>query len=457
MNNREGIANAGAVGTEHSGNTPRGGFPRFFDERAETLSRVDIQSLQESRLERMLSWALANVPLIQRTWQRAGVEAKDIRSLQDFVEKAPFTSKDVVRQFRDANSDPFGGLNGVHAQDLKGVTFTSGTTGDPTPILRGGLPISELCTVRDAWMIGARPGDYVTLIRPTFRIGHPSSAYAEAGIIPILFKHHPSIMADLVAAVKLYQPACHLFLSNPLLIALEEYFERTHVDPVEVFRQCQGATVGGEPLSPRLQRLVQGWGLELFEVGGLGDSVTMVDCRAHDGMHAWEDHVMVECLAPQDDAPVSEGAVGELVVTVLTDFFLPLIRYRTDDLVTIKRDRCVCGRTHARIRIVGRRSDQVIVSGKVILPRDLQLVIEADRPTRAGLYQIIYSAPHMDVLRVRIGYEPEAHQGPLETLSERLRHALEEALGLAVEVELTLNAELLKLGPPHKIPRVARS
>jgi phenylacetate-CoA ligase len=317
--------------------------------------------------------------------------------------------------------------------------------------------MTELCTLRDAWMIGARPGDYVTLIRPTFRVGHIGSAYLEAGIIPILFKHHPSIMPDLVAAVDRYRPVCHLFLSNPLLIALEQHFESTGADPAEVFKHCKGATVGGEPLSPRLQRLVNGWGLELFEVGGLGESVTMVDCRAHDGMHAWEDHVLVECLDPRDDTPVADGVVGELVVTVLTDPFLPLIRYRTDDLVTIKRDRCVCGRSHARIKIMGRKTDQLIVSGKALLPRDLQLVIEAHRPTRAGLYQVIKYAPVMDVLRVRIGYEPQLHTGPLEDLAALLRDSLATTLQLSVAVELTANAELLKLGPPHKIPRVAKS
>jgi phenylacetate-CoA ligase len=433
------------------------GPPAYFDERIETISREDLEAQQESLLLRMLDQACAKVPLVRETWRQAGISPADIRSLADFREKAPFTSKDAVRAFRDAHADPFGGLNGVDPFDLRGVTFTSGTTGDPTPVLRGSRSMTELCTVRDTWMIGARPGDYVTVIRPTFRVGHIGSFFQEAGFIPILFKHHPDILDDLVRAVDRYQPACHLFLSNPLLIALEEYFERTGKDPVAVFRHCRGATVGGEPLSPRLQTLVNGWGLELFDVGGLGESVTMVSCRAHDGMHAWEDQVMIECLDTRDDIPVADGAVGELVVTVLDDPFLPLVRYRTDDLVTVKRDRCSCGRTHARINIVGRKSDRILVSGVPILPRDLQLVIEAERATRAGLYQIIRYDEEMDRLRVRIGYDPAAVEGPTERLAWRLRDALTAAIGVTAEVEMTPNAELLKLGPPHKIPRVTKA
>ncbi len=429
----------------------------YYDERAETMSRADLTRLQEALLKRMLRRSYADVPLIRQTWQKARLTPNDIQSLADFSEKAPFISKDSVRAFRDTHGDPFGGLKGVCAHELKGVTFTSGTSGDPTPVLRGETGIYEVCTIRDAWMIGARPGDYVTLIRPTFRVGHINSAWMEAGIKPILFRHHPAILPDLARAVDRFQPACHLYLSNPLLIALEEYFERTGGDPTGMFKGCKGATVGGEPLSPRLAALVRSWGLQLYELGGLGESSVMVTCFANDGMHAWEDHVLVECLDAHTDEPVADGSVGELVVTVLTDPFQPLVRYRTDDLVTLKRDVCGCGRTHARLKIIGRKSDQVVVAGRAILPRDLQTVIEADRPTRAGLYQIVRYAPQMESLRVRIGYEAQAHEGPVQNLADRLQEALAEALAVAVEVEMTLNENLLKLGPPHKIPRITNN
>ena len=430
-------------------------FSEYFDERVETLSRDSIMHLQECLLDRVIHRAYETVPLVRHTWSKAGVRPADVRTLKDFTARAPFISKDAVRAYRDTHSDPFGGMNGVLPVELKGVTFTSGTTGDPTPVLRGSRSMTEICTVRDAWMMGARPGDYVTLIRPTFRVGHIGTGFLEAGFIPVLFRHHPAIMADLVKAIGRFAPACHLFLSNPLLIAMEAFFEQTNVNPVLLFRNCKGATVGGEPLSPRLAQLVQGWGLELFNVGGLGESITMVDCRAHDGMHAWEDHVIIECLDPQGDQSVPDGAVGELVVTVLSDPCLPMIRYRTDDLVTVKRGRCPCGRTHARIKIIGRKSDQLIVAGKAVLPRDLQLIIEAHRPTRAGLYQVVKYGGQMEMLRVRIGYEQNAYKGTLNALGDQLRDSLADALSIPVQVEMTPNEELLKLGPPHKIPRVA--
>ncbi|MOA66157.1 hypothetical protein D3C78_1928120 [compost metagenome] len=55
---------------------------------------------------------------------------------------------------------------------------------------------------------------------------------------------------------------------------------------------------------------------------------------------------------------------------------------------------------------------------------------------------------------IKLGYDPESLQGGLDALLSRVRNGLEDALGVEVQIELVLNSELLKLGPPHKIPRV---
>jgi phenylacetate-CoA ligase len=90
------------------------------------------------------------------------------------------------------------------------------------------------------------------------------------------------------------------------------------------------------------------------------------------------------------------------------------------------------------------------------LPRDITPIVEEFEETQAALYQVIRSARVMDELKVRVGYNPEALRDGEAELAGRLRERLSAGLGVAVGVELTLNAELLKLGPPHKIPRVTK-
>jgi len=62
----------------------------------------------------------------------------------------------------------------------------------------------------------------------------------------------------------------------------------------------------------------------------------------------------------------------------------------------------------------------------------------------------------MDELRLRVGHNPAALRGTPGELGIRLKAKLEALLKLAVSIDLVPDAQLLKLGPPHKIPRVTK-
>jgi phenylacetate-CoA ligase len=272
-----------------------------------------------------------------------------------------------------------------------------------------------------------------------------------------MFNNQPSELPRFIEGCKRFQPVSIAVLNNPLLGALEQLFERTGTDPKDAFGSMKGALFGGEVLSPRQRALAAGWGIELFEMTSLGDICNSIDCRAHDGFHAWEDMVLVECLEPGGNTSMPDGEIGELVVTSLRSSFMPMIRFRTDDLVTLNRAPCACGRTHVRFKVLGRAGDSMVVGDRRVLPRDVQAIVETHGETRRGLFQIIRTGPQADVLRLRVGYDPDQLSDSTDSLAGRLRAELAEWLGAPVELEMVLDAELLKLGPPHKIPRVAKS
>ena len=80
------------------------GEPRYFDPR-ETASRAELRSIQTERLMEQLAFVCERSPLIRKTWADAGVTAGDIRSIEDFIAKAPFIDKDSLRAWRDAHQD----------------------------------------------------------------------------------------------------------------------------------------------------------------------------------------------------------------------------------------------------------------------------------------------------------------------------------------------------------------
>lgn len=429
---------------------------QYYDKHLETMPRAALEQLQEERLLRMIPYVYERSALVSTVWKEAGIKPSDIRSLADFKEKVPFTDKATLQRFRDQFNDPACGLTCVGAPHLRGIGFTSGTTGDPTAMPRGEVYLPDQILRRDFWQMGARPGDFITLMHFTFRKGQHGDRFSSAGFSPICLAHTPAELPRFIEASLKYRPTVMHQLSTPLVLALEKMFQSGQYDARDVFSSYRGAVFGGEPLSPRLRALLDSWGIEIFEYTTVGDVQPAMECRTHTGVHAWEDSALVEFIDPQTAEPMPNGSRGELVVTALADDIAPLVRYRSEDLVEFDRSPCACGRTHVRFKPIGRTGDEIFVEGRSVLPRDIMALIEQLPETRSALFQIIRTRRESDHLKVRVGYDPELLTTTQVDLCGRLEALLRGHFNVPVVIELQENAELLKLGPPHKIPRVAK-
>jgi phenylacetate-CoA ligase len=431
---------------------------RYFSPEIETMPRAEIDSVRDERLlGDLLPWAHQRSALIRETWDAAGITAADIRTMDDFREKVPFIDKDAIRAFRDSHRDPYGGLlclDPKMTEVFSAIFSTSGTTGDPTPAPYAGRGPSML--VREFWELGCRPGDYFTECLFTFRGPGIHDTIRGIGATPIFVDHQPADVPQLVRFSRELRPTAWYNLSGPLVMALEQFAGRTGVDLSEAFAGYRGVVFAGEPIGPRTRRLVEeGWGLELFMQTGVGDVGAATECCEHDGYHFWEDTCYLEHVEPEGAEPVGDGERGELVATTLIDKIAPLVRYRSDDLVRVTREPCACGRTHGRMWPLGRKSDEVVVDGRSVLPGDLWGAIEAVPETSAGLFQVIRTGREVDRLRLRVGYASDGARGTGD-LRTRVTDAVHASVGVEPEVELVANEVLLRQGPPHKIPRVAK-
>jgi phenylacetate-CoA ligase len=435
---------------------------RYFDVRLETMDRPQLESLQEQKLLEILPRAYERSALIRTVWQAAGVRPRDIRSLADFRDRVPFLDKQMLLDYRDKTGDPSAGLAPC-TEDVVGFATTSGTTGDPTmiPMDRTALlPPGKLQAAarvghqRGFWEMGIRPGDYFSVVLFTFR-GPVWSNCQGVGAVPVLFNHSPADLERFCRASIELRPTGLWMMSSGLILALHELEKRGAFDLTDVFASYAGVCFAGESLGTRARDLAASWGVELFEAGSLGDAECTIECRAHDGQHYTEDEVIVEPLEPDGTDPVAEGSPGELVVTSL-DPAWPLLRYRSDDLVVNTTERCTCGRTHARLWTLGRKGDQTVVGGVSVMMKDIYRGVEAVAETSAALFQVIRAGRDVDVLRLRIGVEM-ADARPLAAVESDLLESLSAALGVAPELDLVPVENLLKLGPPHKIPRTATS
>lgn len=439
----------------------------YFDPVIETLSSDRLRRLQEDRLLDTLSFAYERSGLMRTTWTDAGVSPADIGTIADFQAIAPFTDKAASLAFRASTGDPFGGLCCVEPSTLTLAGVSSGTTGSivffperltESPLTHRSVPLpcapsstaQQATWDRNLWAMGLRPGDYMLYSSYTYRGPnfHPCQAL---GGIPILTDHYRADFGRMIRLCLEVRPTVMYLLSGPMMLELEKLANR--LDLADAFSSLRGVAWGGEALGSHNRRLLEEWGVRPLQVANIGDAAGAIECHERAGAHVWEDTVLIEVLDPSGRSEVPDGDVGELVVTSLTNRVSPQVRWRSDDLVRVDRRPCACGRTHARVSIVGRRGDRVVVAGRSVVPGDILPILETIPATRGGLFQIIRIQEEADQLRVRVGYHQDARIAH-GVLRREVADAMGAALGVPCDVELVDEAQLLQQGPPHKIPRV---
>jgi phenylacetate-CoA ligase len=425
---------------------------RYFEPALELMERSELERLQEERLLEIVPYAYERSGLMRTAWEAAGVHPRDIRTIDDFCTKAPFIDKDDMREYRVSHSDPFGGMLCTPPDQLWVLGSTSGTTGIPTPLPQQHHNAMTIGLARDFWEIGARPGDMVANLMFTFRSAHGIERFERLPLSPIFINQGTDDLPAFFEACRRFNPVAVYTMNNVFVSAMAAYAEATGEDPKEVLASCKGVTFGGEPMSVRTESLLEEWGVRCHEMTTLGDVCGAVACQESAGFHAWEDLAFVEHLELDGPNPVRDGGRGELVVTSLADHTGPVVRYRTGDIVELTRERCRCGRTHARFSVLGRKEDELVLDGRSFLPRDLWPAIEAVPQTRSGIFQLIRPQRECTELRLRVGFSgDEADAG----LMADLVASVYEHLGIEPVIELVPDAVLLRLGPPHKIPRVS--
>ena len=439
---------------EHSVATEDGS--RYLEPAVETMPRDELAALQQERILELVPEAYAQSGFYRDLWSAAGVDPAAVRTLADFRRMIPTFTKKDVQSYRERTGDPFAGMLFVPPDELTSIMSTSGTTGDPEPIpeIWDAYPPLQLCSARDLWEIGLRPGDKVLVSAGSFR-GFYDTFYHGMGLVPIFVDTWIGKGREIVEALLRFRPA-YLQLMMPTVLELER-LEGTY-DIRDALSSLKGASFAGQPLGRALAEKVRDdWGVEMFTYSSAGDTGTCWECREHDGYHLWEDLVLAESLDPGGEGAVDGGAVGELVATDLDNRAAPLIRYRSGDLVRLGTQTCGCGRTHARMWVVGRRGDETTVAGTPVVLSEVWAAVESLPETKDGMFQIIRESATVDRLRLRVGYEP-ARTTDVAELGARLRHTVLARVGVEPDLDLVTVDDLLsRSSSVAKFPRVVKA
>jgi phenylacetate-CoA ligase len=127
---------------------------------------------------------------------------------------------------------------------------------------------------------------------------------------------------------------------------------------------------GAEKLFAEDRPLVEKtFGRGIFETYGCREVMLMgAECSAHAGMHVSMENLVLEVVVREpggSERPARPGEVGEVVITDLHNYAMPLIRYANGDLATAgPAEPCACGRGLARISGVEGRTADTLIDGE---------------------------------------------------------------------------------------------
>jgi phenylacetate-CoA ligase len=347
----------------------------FYDRKIETLDRERLRELQDERLRALMIEAEASL-FYKEKLRAARIGIEQVRSASD-LKRLPFTTKaELVEE--QQRYPPYGRLLARPLTEYRYYHQTSGTTGRPLRWL----------DTQESWDWFVRCWGYV----------YRSAGVSEADTVFCAFSFGPYIShwtaisgAWRIGAMcisgggmnseqrlrAMIDNRCTVIVCTPTYaLHLAEVARSAGIDLRS--SSVRRGIHAGEPGAslPNVKRAIESeWGMTCFDHAGATEAGAWAfDCEAQTGaIHINEAEFIFEVIDPQSLIEVGEGERGELVITNLGRGAMPVLRYRTGDLVEMTGEPCPCGRSFARIKggVLGRADDMMIVRGVNIYPASI--------------------------------------------------------------------------------------
>lgn len=330
-----------------------------------------LRSIQLKKFQYTAKWLNDHTIFYKTKFRKANVDPKDIKSLDD-IKKLPFTTKDEL------NALPNSEICWYPELTLRKHT-SSGTTGMPTASCFIDIDLQVMGTLgaRSLKLCGCEEG-------MTLQVNY-GYGFFTGGLIfdeaarRLGMKILPQGAAPIdqsIAAMQRFQP--EVWCCTPTYAKRVCYY----IGDNGIDVSWRIGSHGAEVWTNETRKLIEeglGPGYKAYDVFGLcekGGPFVGHECTAQDGSHIWTDVFYMEVL-DENGEDVSEGEIGELVLSHIYTGGYSTIRYRTGDKVKLVAENdCVCFASgYPRIQILGRKvKDEFKVGGTFLIRSDLENV-----------------------------------------------------------------------------------
>ncbi len=371
-------------------------------EASQWLPHEERSKRELSELRLLLSYAGAHIPYYRELFRRERFDPRAVASRHD-LEALPLLTRQIVRERYTDLVDP------AH----RGKTLKKGTSGSTGCPLKFEYSMTseywrQAVKLRGYGWAGYRPGlktfyywAAVSAARPSLKIradralrretfvdSMRQDAASRRAALALFRKIRPSV-------VVCYTQSCAQFARWILDEGLRDW------DDLPVICGAEAVLPGDRAV------LASAFGPAIFETYGSRETMLIAaECEAHEGMHIQEENLVVEVVS--DRRAVARGEPGDVVVTDLHNFGMPMIRYVNGDVAILSESGlCACGRGLARVaRVDGRRADTLIDRDGNAVPGIVFHVLFSDaRKEIVRQFQAVQSEGGAVVLKVVRGRE----------------------------------------------------
>jgi phenylacetate-CoA ligase len=324
--------------------------------------RERLEALQLQRLQDLTAKAYEHSPYWRSIMTQHGVQPADVRSLAD-LQRFPLLTK---RQLRESSKDMVWLGGGHHVR----MGRTSGSTNEPLEFFTSAEREAHVnaARMRGHESVGMFRGE-----KELYFWGSPVEISKQDKIKSLRdwlindgFTDAFHVNADQISEHfnrwLRFRPKC-IFCYPSSLAMLAEMAEQQHIDLSQLRnRGLRMIVATAEVLEGFRDAIQQAFHVPVYDSYGLREAGLIGHECEHQNMHCVEEQVLLETMDPNTLEPTS--GEGELVVTNLVGHVMPVLRYRTGDIVTLNEAPCACGRSLRHIKVTGGRTVDFIVTSK---------------------------------------------------------------------------------------------
>lgn len=410
----------------------------------EKASSQEIKVFQEKKLKDLLLYLNEYSSYYKKVFKDNNINIQTIQTLEDLT-KIPTTTKDQLQQY---NND----FLCVPKNKIIDYVTTSGTMGDPVTFaltdndlnrLAYNEAISFACS-------GVTENDVMQLMTTIDRRFMAGLAYflgarqLGAGIIRV-GAGIPELQWDSIIKFK----PTYLIAVPSFLLKLIEYAKQHDIDLK--LSGVKGAICIGEPLrnldfslNTLAEKITSQWQIELFSTYASTEMNTAFnECEKQQGGHHHPELIIAEIL-DEKDQPVSTKEVGELTISTLGVEGMPLLRFKTGDMVQAHTESCGCGRNTLRLGpVVGRKKQMIKYKGTTLYPPAMDNILNDFSEVESYIIEISNNSIGTDEICIKI-----AVKNPTDKLLQQIKDHFRAKLRVSPKIEIHDKKVIQKLQFP---------